>query len=141
MDYHDAENLMYKSFLRAKPFIPQANDSITRNPEWTRVLLNLLGQPDEQIKTILVTGSKGKGSTSHFISILLRGLGYKVGLFTSPHLVHFTERIRVNGQSIHQSDFLRLGRRIEPFFNQIENQLEKHEYQGPIGLTLSIALL
>src|SRR5699024_953844 len=137
--YADAENLMYKSFLKAEPIVDQIKDESSRHPELTRELLDLLDQPDRELKTVLVTGSKGKGSTSHLISILLHGLGYKVGLFTSPHLVHFTERIQVNGVAISQPDFLRLTRKIEPFFNKIEAQLDESTYQGPIGLALSVA--
>ncbi len=66
-----------------------------KKPELTRQLFQLLNSPDKGQKFILVTGSKGKGSTSRMISSLLGHLGYKVGLFTSPHLVHFNERIRI----------------------------------------------
>lgn len=139
--YADAEDWIYKSYFRAKPFIGKENDSITRNPGLTRLLLSALHNPDYGNRTILITGSKGKGSTSHLISLLLRGLGFKVGLFTSPHLVHFTERIRVNGQAIDPADFLRLCQKIEPFVEEIEAGLKPHEYQGPIGLALSVAML
>ncbi|RKD27052.1 hypothetical protein BEP19_00315 [Ammoniphilus oxalaticus] len=139
--YVDAENFMYESFLRAQAYIPKADDSVTRDPKRARWLLDQLGKPDQGIKTVLVAGSKGKGSTSHLISILLRGLGYRVGLFTSPHLIQFTERIQVNGQQISELDFLRLTRKIEPYVNELETKLERVAYQGPIGLALSVAWL
>ena len=59
-----------------------------------------LGNPHKKFKTIHVGGTNGKGSTSHMIASILQEVGYKVGLYTSPHLKNFTERIRVNGEEI-----------------------------------------
>ena len=59
-----------------------------------------LGNPHEQLRAIHVAGTNGKGSTSHLIAAVLQAQGYKVGLFTSPHLVSLTERIRINGTPI-----------------------------------------
>lgn len=63
-------------------------------------LMNALGNSQNKYKTIHVAGTNGKGSVSHFISAILQSAGYKVGLYTSPHLVDFRERIRVNGEMI-----------------------------------------
>jgi len=66
--------------------------------------------PEKKIKTIHVGGTNGKGSTSHMIAAVLQEAGYKVGLYTSPHLKNFTERIRVNGVEVAQQfvvDFIR----------------------------------
>lgn len=57
-----------------------------------------LGHPHQQYRTIHVAGTNGKGSTSHSLAAILQQAGYRVGLFTSPHLVDFRERIRVNGE-------------------------------------------
>ncbi|AOT68848.1 bifunctional folylpolyglutamate synthase/dihydrofolate synthase [Geosporobacter ferrireducens] len=65
-----------------------------------KYLLNLMGNPHEGLKVIHVAGTNGKGSTSSFISSVLVEQGYKVGLYTSPFLEEFTERIRVNGMNI-----------------------------------------
>ena len=62
----------------------------------------LAGHPHRQYKTIHIAGTNGKGSTSHLIAAALQAEGYKVGLFTSPHLVDFRERIRINGKMIPQ---------------------------------------
>lgn len=59
-------------------------------------------EPHKHYKTIHVAGTNGKGSTSHTIAAVLSSSGYKVGLFTSPHLLDFSERIRINGQPISQ---------------------------------------
>lgn len=58
------------------------------------------GHPHRQYRTIHVAGTNGKGSCAHTLSAILQSCGYKVGLYTSPHLVDFSERIRVNGQPI-----------------------------------------
>jgi dihydrofolate synthase/folylpolyglutamate synthase len=59
-----------------------------------------IGNPQEQFKSIHIAGTNGKGSTSHMLSAVLQDAGYKVGLYTSPHLIDFRERIRINGKSI-----------------------------------------
>ncbi len=58
------------------------------------------GHPHRKFRSLHVAGTNGKGSTSHTLASLLQGLGYRVGLYTSPHLVDFRERIRVNGRPI-----------------------------------------
>ena len=66
----------------------------------TIALSEALGNPHQQIKTVHVAGTNGKGSSSHMLAACLQSAGYKVGLYTSPHLKDFTERIRINGLSI-----------------------------------------
>ncbi|WP_417784502.1 bifunctional folylpolyglutamate synthase/dihydrofolate synthase [Tenacibaculum sp.] len=63
-------------------------------------LCDELDNPQKKFKTIHVGGTNGKGSTSHMIASILQEAGYKVGLYTSPHLKNFTERIRINGEEI-----------------------------------------
>lgn len=65
-------------------------------------LMAHLGNPHEQLRAVHVAGTNGKGSTSHLIAAALQAQGYKVGLFTSPHLVDFRERIRISGEMIPQ---------------------------------------
>lgn len=76
-------------------------------------LLNALDNPQERIKTIHVAGTNGKGSTAAFLSSILTCAGYKVGLFTSPHLFRFTERIRINGTEIKEEEVMRLAERVK----------------------------
>ena len=57
------------------------------------------GHPHRHFKTVHVAGTNGKGSCSHTLAAMLQAMGLKVGLYTSPHLVDFRERIRVNGKS------------------------------------------
>lgn len=63
---------------------------------------DVLENPQNQFKSIHVGGTNGKGSTSHMIASVLQEAGYKVGLYTSPHLKNFTERVRINGEEIPQ---------------------------------------
>ena len=65
----------------------------------TRALLDDLGRPEEAFRSIHVAGTNGKGSTSAFLERVLRGIGWRTGLFTSPHLLDFRERIRIDGRS------------------------------------------
>lgn len=63
-----------------------------------------LGNPQHQFKSIHVAGTNGKGSSSHMLAAILQSAGYKVGLYTSPHLKNFTERIKINGKEIQELD-------------------------------------
>jgi len=63
-------------------------------------LSSYLGNPHTKLKTIHVAGTNGKGSTSHILSSILQEAGYRVGLYTSPHLKDFRERIKINGECI-----------------------------------------
>ncbi|HET6721698.1 MAG TPA: bifunctional folylpolyglutamate synthase/dihydrofolate synthase, partial [Chitinophagaceae bacterium] len=59
-----------------------------------------LGNPHQKFKSIHVAGTNGKGSVSHMIASILQTAGYKTGLYTSPHLKDFRERIKINGETI-----------------------------------------
>lgn len=71
-----------------------------------RLLLEELGNPEKALRIIHVAGTNGKGSISSYISTILQAMGYRVGLFTSPYLERFNERIRLNGESIADEDFI-----------------------------------
>ncbi len=70
-------------------------------------LMAALGNPERKFKSIHVAGTNGKGSVSHMLASILQEAGYKVGLYTSPHLVDFRERIRINGEMISQDEVVR----------------------------------
>ena len=75
--------------------------------------------PHRQYKTIHVAGTNGKGSCSHTLASILQAEGYKVGLYTSPHLVDFRERIRVNGQCIDPERVIRFVEQERSFFEPL----------------------
>ncbi|MEO7047093.1 MAG: folylpolyglutamate synthase/dihydrofolate synthase family protein [Ferruginibacter sp.] len=68
----------------------------------TIALCNALGNPQTKFKTIHIAGTNGKGSTSHMLAAILQQAGYKTGLYTSPHIKDFGERIRINGEMINE---------------------------------------
>ena len=85
-----------------------------------RTLLKKLGNPQDQFKSVHVAGTKGKGSTCAMTANMLQACGYKVGIYTSPHLIDLRERIAVNGEMIPQTDLARLVRLIEPIAMKIK---------------------
>lgn len=70
----------------------------------TLALCAMLGNPEKKFKSIHIAGTNGKGSTSHFIASILQEAGYRIGLYTSPHLKDFRERIRINGEMIPEQE-------------------------------------
>ncbi len=92
-----------------------------------------LDNPQKKFKSIHVGGTNGKGSTSHMLSSILQESGYKVGLYTSPHLVDFRERVRVNGEMISKES-------IEDFMNQNLNFFDRNNFsffEMTVGLAFS----
>jgi dihydrofolate synthase / folylpolyglutamate synthase len=86
----------------------------------TRILCRFLGNPQSGFKSVHVAGTNGKGSTSHMLAAVFQKAGYKTGLYTSPHLNDFRERIKVNGEMI-DKDFVRdFVSRIQPLIEEIE---------------------
>ncbi len=97
MDYQNTLKYLYESM----PMFQQIGGKAYKpGLETTHKLDEHFGYPHQQFKTIHIAGTNGKGSCSHTIAAVLQSAGYRVGLFTSPHLVDFRERIRINGEMI-----------------------------------------
>ena len=79
-----------------------------------------LGNPQETFKTIHVAGTNGKGSTSHALASVFQAAGYKTGLYTSPHLKSFTERIRIDGKEITEEDVVEFVANNRAFLDQLQ---------------------
>ena len=94
------------------------------NPSLDRILMamDLMGQPQNNFKTIHIAGTNGKTSTSRMIERLLRTLDLKTGLFTSPHLIHPRERIEINGQIISDKRFQEIFDEINPYLEIIDQK-------------------
>ena len=109
MDYTEALNWLYNvnRFGPNRTLVP------------TRHLLYLMGRPEKKYKIIHIGGTNGKGSTSAYTSSILKEAGYRVGLFTSPHLEEFTERIKINGKDIPQEEVARILTNVRPFFEKM----------------------
>src|SRR5690348_5589553 len=86
--------------------------------ETPRKLAALAGNPQEKLRFIHVAGTNGKGSTCAMLESIYRAAGLRVGLFTSPHLVSFRERIQVNRQLIGEADVVRLVEEMQPWFEE-----------------------
>jgi len=80
----------------------------------TLALCRAINNPQEKFKSIHIAGTNGKGSTSHVLAAILQECGYKIGLYTSPHLKSFTERIKVNGKEIDQEFVVDFVQKIKP---------------------------
>ena len=79
-----------------------------------------LGNPQETFKTIHVAGTNGKGSTSHALASVFQAAGYKTGLYTSPHLKSFTERIRIDGKEITEEDVVEFVANNRAFLDELQ---------------------
>jgi dihydrofolate synthase/folylpolyglutamate synthase len=85
-----------------------------------QALSKQLGNPEKKFKSIHVAGTNGKGSTSHMLAAILQKAGYKTGLYTSPHLHDFRERIRINGHMIPEKNVVDFTERISDFIEKNE---------------------
>lgn len=120
------EEVIEYLYAQLPVFMKQGTSAYKKDLNRTLELCEALGNPQDKIKTIHVGGTNGKGSSSHLIAAVLQESGYKVGLYTSPHLVDFTERIRVGGQPVEKQwvvDFvqanLALIERVKPSFFEL----------------------
>ena len=82
-------------------------------------LMAHLGNPHERLRAVHIAGTNGKGSTSHLIAASLQAQGYKVGLFTSPHLVDFRERIRISGEMISEDKVVEFVKHNRAFLDEV----------------------
>ena len=96
------------------------NSAIKKDLKNTRKLCKALDQPQQKFKSVHVAGTNGKGSSSHMLASILARAGYKTGLYTSPHLKHFTERIKVNGQPVSESYIVEFVESVKPLIGQIK---------------------
>ena len=86
----------------------------------TLALCNQLGNPQNKFKSIHIAGTNGKGSVSHMLASIFQEQGYKTGLYTSPHLKDFRERIKINGEMISQQAVVDFTDSIKTFIEEIE---------------------
>nr|WP_315132357.1 folylpolyglutamate synthase/dihydrofolate synthase family protein [uncultured Flavobacterium sp.] len=100
MNYQETTNWM---FNQLPMYQTQGASAYKKDLTNTILLVNHLNNPQEKIKCIHVAGTNGKGSTSHMLASILQEAGYKVGLYTSPHLKDFRERIKINGVTVSEN--------------------------------------
>ncbi len=90
--------------------------------DYTRELLSMLGNPESGLRFVHVAGTNGKGSVCAMVSSILRSDGYRTGLFTSPHLNRFEERISINGMFIERDEVIEMVERMEPLVEEIKSR-------------------
>ena len=117
MTYSEAIEYLYSS---RPPFHQVGAEAYKPGLENTLRLMAQVGNPHLHLKAIHVAGTNGKGSTSHLIAAALQAAGYKVGLFTSPHLVSLTERIRINGQPIPEDEVVAFVTQHKAFLDELQ---------------------
>lgn len=116
MDYQNTLKYLYNSV----PMFQQVGGKAYKEGLANTLLLDEHFQhPHRRFRSIHVAGTNGKGSCSHTLAAILQKAGYKVGLYTSPHLVDFRERIRINGQPIPEEEVIRFVERERPFFEPL----------------------
>ena len=105
----------------ALPMFSRIGDAaIKKDLTNTRILCERLGNPQQKFKTIHIAGTNGKGSVSHMLAAIMQTAGYKTGLYTSPHLKDFRERIKVDGEMVSEDFVINFTERIKPLISEIE---------------------
>ncbi|MFN2304400.1 MAG: bifunctional folylpolyglutamate synthase/dihydrofolate synthase, partial [Anaerolineales bacterium] len=117
-DYQDALDFLY-SFIDYSLKRNFRNAAEKFNLDRMRTFLHHLGDPQDDYGIIHVAGTKGKGSVSAMCASVLSAQGYKTGLYTSPHMVNFTERIRIDGQQIPKDALVELVEVLKPITQQV----------------------
>ena len=115
--YEETLNFLYQNL----PMFQRVGSSAMRlDLDNTWELCNVLGNPQQKFKSIHIAGTNGKGSTSHMLASILQSSGLKTGLYTSPHLKSFTERIKVNGKEISKEHVVDFVNRIVPSIEKLK---------------------
>ena len=117
MTYQESIDYLYNS---RPPFHQVGAAAYKPGLENTLRLMAHVGNPHEHLRAIHVAGTNGKGSTSHLIAAALQASGHKVGLFTSPHLVSLTERIRINGTPIPEAEVAAFVEQHKAFLDELQ---------------------
>ncbi|MBR4499998.1 MAG: bifunctional folylpolyglutamate synthase/dihydrofolate synthase [Paludibacteraceae bacterium] len=117
MTYNESIDYLYNA---RPPFHMVGASAYKPGLENTLRLMAHVGNPHEQLRAIHVAGTNGKGSTSHLIAAALQASGLKVGLFTSPHLVSLTERIRINGRPIEEQEIADFIEQNKDFLDEVQ---------------------
>lgn len=107
-------------YARLPMFTRDGASAINPDVDKTLLLCEALGNPHKKFKSIHIAGTNGKGSSSHMLASVLAASGYKTGLYTSPHLVDFRERIRLNGAMIPQQQVVDFVNKHQELIEEIQ---------------------
>ncbi|MBI2282559.1 MAG: bifunctional folylpolyglutamate synthase/dihydrofolate synthase [Bacteroidetes bacterium] len=114
------QETLHYLFTRLPMFSRIGTEAFKKDLTNTIRLCEALGNPQKKFKTIHIAGTNGKGSTSHMLAAILQTAGYKTGLYTSPHLKDFRERIKINGQVCSEAFVIDFTERIKSLIDEIE---------------------
>ncbi|WP_343673131.1 folylpolyglutamate synthase/dihydrofolate synthase family protein [Chitinophaga sp.] len=117
MNYQQTLDYLYE---RLPMFTRVGASAFRKDLHNTIALCEQLGNPQRLFKTVHVAGTNGKGSTSHMLAAIFQQAGYKTGLYTSPHLKDFRERIRINGEMIDQEFVVEFVQQVQPSIEQLD---------------------
>lgn len=117
MNYQEALDFLYQSLPM---FQRQGKIAFKKDLSNTVELSHHLDNPHRKFKSVHIAGTNGKGSTAHCIAAILQSAGYKTGLYTSPHLKSFTERIKINGEMIGESEVVEFVDKNKAFINNLK---------------------
>ena len=115
MNYQETLDWM---FVQLPMYQRQGAAAYKKDLSNTLLLVDHIGNPHKNFKSIHVAGTNGKGSCSHMLASVLQEAGYKVGLYTSPHLVDFRERIKINGEEIPEENVIQFIAKNKSFFEE-----------------------
>ena len=115
MKFTNAQEVI--SCLYSLPHLHPKNDL-----SFIKKILAKLGNPQDQVKTVHITGTNGKGSTSYYLATLLKKAGQKTGLFVSPYVYRFNERIQLNNQDISDQDLVKAANKVQAAFEEIQKE-------------------
>jgi dihydrofolate synthase/folylpolyglutamate synthase len=128
-----AETIQYL-FSQLPLFTRDGVSAYKANLDNTIELCNRLDNPQHQFKSVHIAGTNGKGSTSHMLAAILQMAGYKTGLYTSPHLKDFRERIRINGEMINEQPVIDFVAQHRKDFDDIQPSF----FEMTVGLAFDI---
>ncbi|MDO4229292.1 MAG: folylpolyglutamate synthase/dihydrofolate synthase family protein [Capnocytophaga sp.] len=115
MNYQETLSWM---FNRLPMYQLQGREALNHKLDNIQMLTALLDYPEKKFKSLHIAGTNGKGSSSHMLASVLQQAGYKVGLYTSPHLKDFRERIKINGIEIPEDYVIHFVEKHKPFFEE-----------------------
>lgn len=115
MKFTNAQDVI--SYLYSLPNLHAKNDL-----SYIKTVLKELGNPQNKVKTIHITGTNGKGSTSYYLSNLLKKAGQRTGLFVSPYIYEFNERIQLNNKNISDKDLVQIANLVEEAIEKIKEK-------------------
>ena len=117
---NDYQNTIDYLYSRLPMFSRIGAAAIKNDLHNTQLICSFLGNPEKKFKTIHIAGTNGKGSTSHMLAAIFQKAGYRTGLYTSPHLYDFRERIKVNGEMCKKEFVSSFTNRVKPLIEEIE---------------------